>query len=86
MHISIQEVHVQRVNIVTTEPFDTVVARIDAQIGHPDMAASFCFPAAKMASRLYVRQVPFPVAYRVFRKATRSSLSCWLRFRLKRVS
>jgi len=39
MHISIQEVHVQRVNIVTTEPFDTVVARIDAEIGHPDMAA-----------------------------------------------
>lgn len=27
--MSIQEVHVQRVNIVTTEPFDTVVARID---------------------------------------------------------
>ena len=39
MHINIQEVHVQRVNIVTTQPFDTVVARIDAQIGHPDMAA-----------------------------------------------
>ena len=39
MRISIQEVHVQRVNIFTTEPFDTVVARIDAQIGHPDMAA-----------------------------------------------
>ena len=39
MHLNIQEVHVQRVNIVTTEPFDTVVARIDAQIGHPDMAA-----------------------------------------------
>ena len=39
MHMSIQEVHVQRVNIVTTEPFDTVVARIDAQIGHPDMTA-----------------------------------------------
>jgi uncharacterized protein (DUF302 family) len=39
VHISIQEVNVQRVNIVTTEPFDTVVARIDAQIGHPDMAA-----------------------------------------------
>ena len=37
--MSIQEVHVQRVNIVTTEPFDTVVARIDAQIGHPDMTA-----------------------------------------------
>src|SRR6267154_4665336 len=39
MHMSIQEVHVQRVNIVTTEPFDTVVGRIDAQIGHPAMAA-----------------------------------------------
>ena len=38
-HMSIQEVHVQRLNIVTSEPFDTVVARIDAQIGHPDMAA-----------------------------------------------
>src|SRR5271156_6550982 len=38
-HMSIQEVQVQRVNIVTTEPFDTVVARIDALIGHPDMAA-----------------------------------------------
>jgi uncharacterized protein (DUF302 family) len=38
-HMSIQEVHVQRVNLVTTEPFDTVVARIDAEIGHPDMAA-----------------------------------------------
>jgi uncharacterized protein (DUF302 family) len=37
--MSIQEVHVQRVSIVTTEPFDTVVARIDAEIGHPDMAA-----------------------------------------------
>lgn len=38
-HMSIQEVHVQRVNIVTIEPFDPVVARIDAQIGHPDMTA-----------------------------------------------
>jgi hypothetical protein len=38
-HMSIQEVHVQRVNLVTTESFDTVVARIDAQIGHPDMTA-----------------------------------------------
>jgi uncharacterized protein (DUF302 family) len=37
--MSIQEVHVQRVNIISTEHFDTVVARIDAQIGHPDMAA-----------------------------------------------
>jgi uncharacterized protein (DUF302 family) len=37
--MSIQEIRVQRVNLVTTEPFDTVVARIDAQIGHPDMTA-----------------------------------------------
>ena len=35
MHI--QEIHVQRVTIVTNEPFDTVVARIDARIGHPDI-------------------------------------------------
>ena len=35
--MSIQEIHVQRVNFVSTEPFDTVVARIDAAIGHPDM-------------------------------------------------
>jgi uncharacterized protein (DUF302 family) len=37
--MNIQEVHVQRVSIVTTEPFDTVVTRIDAAIGHPDMVA-----------------------------------------------
>jgi uncharacterized protein (DUF302 family) len=38
-NMSIREVQVQRVSLVSTEPFDTVVARIDAQIGHPDMAA-----------------------------------------------
>ena len=37
--MTIQEVNVQRVNIISTEPFDTVVARIDAAIGHPDMVA-----------------------------------------------
>jgi uncharacterized protein (DUF302 family) len=37
--MSIREVQVQRVSVVTTKPFDTVVARIDKQIGHPDMAA-----------------------------------------------
>ena len=37
--MSIREVQVQRVTLVSSEPFDTVVARIDAQIGHPDMAA-----------------------------------------------
>jgi uncharacterized protein (DUF302 family) len=36
--MSVREVHVQRVSVVTTHPFDTVVARIDQQIGHPDMA------------------------------------------------
>jgi uncharacterized protein (DUF302 family) len=36
--MNIQEVLVQRVSMITTEPFDTVVARIDAAIGHPDMA------------------------------------------------
>ena len=38
-HMSVREVQVQRVTLVSSEPFDTVVARIDAQIGHPDMAA-----------------------------------------------
>ena len=37
--MSVREVQVQRVTLVSSEPFDTVVARIDAQIGHPDMAA-----------------------------------------------
>jgi uncharacterized protein (DUF302 family) len=38
-HMSIREVQVQRVTLVSTEPFDTVIARIDSQISHPDMAA-----------------------------------------------
>jgi uncharacterized protein (DUF302 family) len=37
--MKIQEVKIQRVSIVTSMPFDTVIERIDAQIGHPDMAA-----------------------------------------------
>jgi uncharacterized protein (DUF302 family) len=37
--MSIREVQVQRVSVVTTQPFDTVVTRIDEQISHPDMAA-----------------------------------------------
>ncbi len=39
MHMTVQEISVQRVSIVTTAPFDTVLARIDAAIGHPDMIA-----------------------------------------------
>ena len=47
-HMSIREVQVQRMSVGTTQPFDTVVARIDAQIGHPDMAAfRKSFSAAK---------------------------------------
>jgi uncharacterized protein (DUF302 family) len=38
-HMSIREVQVQRVSVVSTQPFDQVVARIDDQIGHPDLAA-----------------------------------------------
>lgn len=34
----VQEVHVQRVSVLAAAPFDEVVARIDAAIGHPDMA------------------------------------------------
>jgi uncharacterized protein (DUF302 family) len=39
MHLTVQEVHVQRVSIVTVAPFDTVVARIESAIGQPDMVA-----------------------------------------------
>src|SRR4051812_38710043 len=35
--MSIREVQVQRVTLVSTQPFDKVIARIYAQIGHPDM-------------------------------------------------
>ncbi len=37
--MSIREIQIQRITLVSTESFDTVMARIDAQIGHPDMAA-----------------------------------------------
>lgn len=36
--MSIREVQVQRVSVVSTQSFNQVVARIDEQIGHPDMA------------------------------------------------
>ena len=38
-HMSIREVQVQRVSVVSTQPFDQVIARIDVQLGRPDMAA-----------------------------------------------
>jgi hypothetical protein len=38
-HMNIREVQVQRVSVVSTQPFDAVVGRIDERIGHPDMAA-----------------------------------------------
>jgi uncharacterized protein (DUF302 family) len=37
--MQVQEVNVERVSFFATASFDTVVARIDAEIGHPDMAA-----------------------------------------------
>ena len=40
---------VQRVTLVSTQPSDAVIARIDAQIGHPDLAAfRKAFSAARM--------------------------------------
>jgi len=39
MQITVQEIHVQRVRIITATSFDKVVARINAAIGHPDIAA-----------------------------------------------
>jgi len=39
LNMTVREVHVQRISVLATAPFDTVVARIDAAIGHPDMDA-----------------------------------------------
>jgi hypothetical protein len=36
-HMSARETQVQRVALISSEPFDEVVARIDAQIGHTDL-------------------------------------------------
>jgi uncharacterized protein (DUF302 family) len=33
----VQEIRVERVSVVSRTPFDTIVSRIDRQIGHPDM-------------------------------------------------
>ena len=38
-HMKIQEVKVQRVSIVTMKSFDAVLAGVDREIGHPDMAS-----------------------------------------------
>ena len=35
--MSVREIQVQRVTIISSDPFDEVVARIDAQIGHTDL-------------------------------------------------
>jgi len=52
--MNIQEVLVQRVNITTAKPFDTVVARIDAAIGHPNMAAfNKSFSAAQNEAEMH---------------------------------
>lgn len=58
--MKIQEILVQRVSIITTEPFDTVIARIDAAIGHPNMAVFLkSFSAAKNEAEM--REVVAPV-------------------------
>jgi uncharacterized protein (DUF302 family) len=36
-HMSVREIQVQRVTVISSSPFDEVVARIDAQIGHTDL-------------------------------------------------
>lgn len=35
--MSVREIQVQRVTVVSSDPFDEVVTRIDAQIGHTDL-------------------------------------------------
>jgi len=36
-HMSVREIQVQRVTVISSDPFDEVVARIDAEIGHTDL-------------------------------------------------
>jgi len=62
MHISIQEVHVQRVNIVTPpSPLTRWLPEIDAQIGHPDMAAFRKSLSAAPKTKLKWKKVVDPV-------------------------
>jgi uncharacterized protein (DUF302 family) len=37
--VTIREIQMQRFSVVSSRPFDEVVARVDQSIGHPDMAA-----------------------------------------------
>jgi uncharacterized protein (DUF302 family) len=37
--VTIREIQIQRFSIVTSLPFDEVIARVDQSIGHPDMTA-----------------------------------------------
>lgn len=37
--MSIREIQVQRVTVISHEAFDTVVARLDAQLGHPEIVS-----------------------------------------------
>ncbi|WP_047495471.1 DUF302 domain-containing protein [Terriglobus sp. TAA 43] len=37
--MSIRKIKVQRITVISHDTFDSVVARLDAQLGHPDMAA-----------------------------------------------
>jgi uncharacterized protein (DUF302 family) len=48
--MTVQNVAVTRVSVTSTTPFDTVVARIDAAVGHPDWAALAAAIAAAPSS------------------------------------
>ena len=58
--MSIREIQVQRVTLVSAKPFDEVIARIDAQIGHPDMTA-FRKAFSNAQSRAEMEEVVDPV-------------------------
>jgi hypothetical protein len=36
-HMSVREIQVQRVTVISSEAFDEIVARVEAQIGHTDL-------------------------------------------------
>lgn len=60
--MTIREVQVERVSIVTGQSFDTVVARIDEQIGHPDMA-TFRSRFSAAQSEAEMEKVVYPATH-----------------------
>ena len=79
--MSIREVRVQRVSVVSAQPFDQAVARIDEQIGHPDMVAfrkSFAAARNEAEMEKVVEPVTRPNGIMEFHGST------WVRFSGKR--